>query len=335
MIYSLKEDIMNKCSGCGAILQFTNPEREGYTLKQEHTLCNRCFRIQNYNEYQKIDKTNEEFLPILKKINETNSLVILVVDCLNINKNLSDITKHLKNPILLVLTKRDVLPLSLNDEKLIHYDYGISVMDSVIVSSNKNYGLDELFEKIKKYQNNDRVYVVGYSNVGKSTLVNKMRYHYSSYSGSITTSMLPSTTIDTIEIPIDENLTLIDTPGIIEDGNIINYVEPSLLKKIICKKEIKPITYQVKNKQTILLDEIGYIECANENNFTFYMSNLLKIERKFRSISNKNLKEHIIRIKEHQDIVILGLGFIKTSYSDTVKIYLPEGVDVYTRTSLI
>lgn len=335
MIYSLKEDIMNKCSGCGAILQFTNPGQEGYTLKQEHTLCNRCFRIQNYNEYQKIDKTNEEFLPILKKINETNSLVILVVDCLNINKNLSDITKHLKNPILLVLTKRDVLPLSLNDEKLIHYDYGISVMDSVIVSSNKNYGLDELFEKIKKYQNNDRVYVVGYSNVGKSTLVNKMIYHYSSYSGSITTSMLPSTTIDTIEIPIDENLTLIDTPGIIEDGNIINYVEPSLLKKIICKKEIKPITYQVKNKQTIFLDEIGYIECANENNFTFYMSNLLKIERKFRSISNKNLKEHIIRIKEHQDIVILGLGFIKTSYSDTVKIYLPEGVDVYTRTSLI
>ena len=69
--------------------------------------------------------------------------------------------------------------------------------------------------------------------------------------------------------------------------------------------------------------------------FTFYMSNLLKIERKFHSCSNENLKEHIIRIKEHQDVVILGLGFIKTSYSDTIKIYLPEGVDVYTRTSLI
>ena len=69
MIYSLKEDIMNKCNGCGAILQTTDAAKEGYAISLSHTLCNRCFRIQNYNEYEKVEKTNEEFVPILKKIN--------------------------------------------------------------------------------------------------------------------------------------------------------------------------------------------------------------------------------------------------------------------------
>ena len=326
---------MNKCTGCGVILQNIDSNKIGYTISNEHTLCNRCFRIQNYNEYQKIEKTNEEFLPILKQISETNSLVVLVVDILNINKDLKYITSHLKNDIILVLTKRDVLPYSLKDEKLLSYDYGIKYIDSVMISSNKNYGLDELYEKINYYKKDKNVYIVGYSNVGKSTLINKMIYNYSKEETTITTSMLPSTTIDMIEVKINEELTLIDTPGIIEDGNIINYVEPSLLKKIICKKEIKPMTYQVKQKQVIMIDDICYIECEDINNFTFYMSNLLKIERKFKEVKNQNFKEHVIRVKEHQDIVILGLGFIKVSNPDTLKIYLLDGVDIYTRTSLI
>ena len=323
---------MNKCNGCGAILQTTDAAKEGYAISLSHTLCNRCFRIQNYNEYEKVEKTNEEFVPILKKISETNSLVVLVVDILNINKDLKYLTSHLSNDILLVLTKRDVLPYSLNDEKLLSYDYGINYIDAVMISSNKNYGLDELYEKINYYKKDKKVYVVGYS---KSTLINKLIYHYSDLKTTITTSMLPSTTLDMIEVPITDDLILVDTPGIIEDGNIINYVEPNLLKKIICKKEIKPITYQVKQKQVIMIEDIGYIECENVNNFTFYMSNLLKIDRKFKDIKKQNLKEHIIRVKEHQDIVILGLGFIKTTNQDTLKVYLLDGVDIYTRTSLI
>lgn len=326
---------MNKCNGCGAILQTTDAAKEGYAISLSHTLCNRCFRIQNYNEYEKVEKTNEEFVPILKIISETNSLVVLVVDILNINKDLKYLTSHLSNDILLVLTKRDVLPYSLNDEKLLSYDYGINYIDAVMISSNKNYGLDELYEKINYYKKDKKVYVVGYSNVGKSTLINKLIYHYSDLKTTITTSMLPSTTLDMIEVPITDDLILVDTPGIIEDGNIINYVEPNLLKKIICKKEIKPITYQVKQKQVIMIEDIGYIECENVNNFTFYMSNLLKIDRKFKDIKKQNLKEHIIRVKEHQDIVILGLGFIKTTNQDTLKVYLLDGVDIYTRTSLI
>lgn len=325
---------MNKCTGCGAYLQIDDSKKPGYTVSLEHTLCNRCFRINNYNEYQKIEKTNNEFIPILKKINETNSLVLLVVDILNINKDLSFITKYLNNDIILVLAKRDILPYKVNNQKLLDYDYGIKCIDKVIISSNKNIGLDELYEKIYQYKKDKNVYIVGYSNVGKSTLINKLIYNYSDIDQSITTSMLPSTTIDSIEISFNEELTIIDTPGIIEEGNIINEVEPEVLKKIMCKKEIKPITYQIKDKQTIIVEDILLIESSN-NNFTFYMSNNLNIDRKYKELNKDNLKEYTLRINENNDIVILGLGFIKTTNPETIKIYSKYDLEIYTRKSLI
>ena len=325
---------MNKCIGCGAHLQIDDPKKEGYTISLDHTLCNRCFRINNYNEYQKIEKTNNEFIPILKKINETNSLVLVVVDILNINKDLNFITKYLNNDIILVLTKRDTLPYKVNNQKLLDYDYGIKCIDKVIISSNKNIGLDELYEKIYQYKKDKNVYIVGYSNVGKSTLINKLIYNYSDINQTITTSMLPSTTIDSIEIPFNEELTIIDTPGIIEEGNIINEVETETLKKIMCKKEIKPITYQIKNKQTITIEDILLIESSN-NNFTFYMSNNLKIDRKYKELNKDDLKEYTLRINENNDIVVLGLGFIKTTNSETIKIYSKYNLEIYTRKSLI
>ena len=55
----------------------------------------------------------------------------------------------------------------------------------------------DLYEQ--KYKNSSNVYFVGYTNSGKSTLINKIIYNYSDISSMITTSSLPNTTIDTIE----------------------------------------------------------------------------------------------------------------------------------------
>ena len=55
MICLLKEDIMNKkCIGCGATLQTINTEEVGYVKEQnleKSSLCERCFRIRNYGDY--------------------------------------------------------------------------------------------------------------------------------------------------------------------------------------------------------------------------------------------------------------------------------------------
>lgn len=228
--------MMKKCKGCGSNLQFKNPQLEGFIQEKNYEksdLCERCFRIRNYGEYKKVEKTNQDFFPILDSIASTNDLVVLVIDLFNIPKNL-EILKRLKNDILLVFTKRDIFPLSLQDEKLLEYIsiLGLHPVDQIIVSSNKNYHFDELIEKIRNYQKSKNVYVVGYTNAGKSTMMNHLIYNYSDLTDQITTSILPSTTLNQIEVTLDENLTLIDTPGILEDGNIMNLLDSKSLKKV-------------------------------------------------------------------------------------------------------
>lgn len=331
---------MNKCKGCGSLLQTDFPNQEGY-INEKHvsnSICERCFRIKHYDEYKSLNKESNDFITILKNVSKTNDLVVLVVDIFNLNKDINQIINYLNNDILLVLTKRDLLPLSVNDEKLINYIAfdNKKIVDKLVISSNKNYGLDALINKIKIYQKSKNVYIVGYTNAGKSTMINKIIYNYSDLKSEITTSMYSSTTLNTIEIKISDDLFLIDTPGILDKGNILDYVDNKTMKKIIPKKEIKPITYQVKCPQIFLIDELVRIDINNNNNLTFYMSNELKIDRLFKPTDKlTKLNKITLRVKDNSDIVIPGMGFIKTSGNDVITLYTLNGVDVYIRSNLI
>lgn len=327
---------MNKCIGCGANLQNEFKDKVGYTRNLDSKYCERCFRIKNYNDYKLVDKTNEDYIPILENISKTDSLVVLVVDLFNISKDLELISKYLNNKVLLVLTKRDILPLSVYDKNINEYfnNYKLNVIDKVIISSKNNYNFDLLYSKIKKYKT-DNVYVIGFTNAGKSSMINKLIYNYSDKESNITTSFLPSTTLNTIEIELDD-FKLIDTPGLLDKGNIIDYVEVNRLKKIIPSSEIKPKTYQIKTKQSIIVEDLLRVDVDNNNSLTFYVSNNLEFLRIYKE-SDKltNLKKHIIDVDDDNDIVINGLGFIKVVKKSQIIIYTLDNVDVYTRKSLI
>lgn len=325
-----------KCKGCGVTLQSDSKDSLGYTKNINNDLCERCFRIRNYSDYKLVSKSNEDYLEILKNIGNTNSLVILVIDLFNIPKSLEDIEKYIKNDILLVLSKRDILPLSVYDENLLNYfnRYNLNIVDKLIISSNKNINFDELIEKIKKYQTNKEVYIIGYTNAGKSTMINKILYNYTDIDTSITTSMLPSTTIDSINIKIDDGLTLIDTPGLL-NNNIIDYIDINLMKKVVPKKEIKPRTYQIKARQLLIIDNLLCVDIEEYNSLTFYVSNDLEIERKYKDIEINNLVEHKLMVSANSDIVIPGLGFIKCVKPGKVVVYTIDNVDVYIREALV
>lgn len=329
---------MCKCLGCGVKLQDIDKNALGYTININKSLCERCFRIRNYNDYRIVVKDNRDYINIIKEINNTNDLVILVVDLFNISSNLEEISRYLNNNILLVLTKRDILPKSCYDEKFKEYfsNYNLNIIDTVIISSLKNYNLDELYEKINKYKTSNRVYVAGFTNSGKSTMINKIIYNYSDNSAIITTSNLPSTTIDSIEVKVNDNLTLIDTPGLLDDGDIINFIDEKTLKRIIPTKEIKPITYQIKDEQTIIIDDIVRLDLKENNNLTIYMANNLDIKRFYKPKEDlTNLKKHELLVYEDSDIVIQGLGFIKFTSKSKIILYIQAGIKVFVRKNLI
>lgn len=326
---------MNKCVGCGAILQDTNIDEVGYVKNLESKLCERCFKIKNYGEYKPVIKESDEFVTLLQSINSSGDLVILVCDLFNFNPNMDLIKKYIHNDIILVLTKRDILPNDIYEDKLLNYinSVNLNIVDRIIISSMNNYHFDEMFTKINQYKKSNNVYVIGYTNAGKSTMINKILYNYATKDTEVTTSILPNTTIDKIDIKINDDLTLIDTPGLLDNGSIYYLKNVNELKKITPKKTIKPRTYQVKTPQSFIVDDLFRLD-VKHNDITFYIANNLDITRVYKA-KDSNLEKHVIKVNRNQDIVIKGIGFVKFMKSEEVTIYTIKGIEVYNRNSLI
>ena len=266
--------MIKKCLGCGIELQNSNVKLPGYIFDMNTDYCTRCFRLKHYGEYKSEVTINFD----MKNIKNKKDLVIYVIDIINLTEELLDI----KNPKILVINKTDLLS-NINTEHLIQRFKKIypKFLDYILVSANTNYNLDNLIEKIKQYKTSKNVYIVGNSNVGKSSLINKLVSCYSKNISDLTISPLPGTTVGNIKINLDDDLTLIDTPGYISNGNILNYVDLKDMKKLNSKKAYKPKTYQLKENQTIILDDyvrIDYIS-GEKNSFTIYTSLNVKIER--------------------------------------------------------
>lgn len=329
------------CIGCGIKLQDENMMEDGYTTSIDNDICSRCFRMKNYGEYQVVTKSNDEYIEILKSVNDTKDLVVYIIDLLNISRDINLIRQYFDNKVLLVLNKRDILPKSIKDEKLIEYfkKMNLNFEDIIVISPKKNYNIDELLLKIKKYKTSRNVYVVGHTNVGKSTIINTLMKNYSEYDSELTISPLPSTTLNKINIKLSDDLTLIDTPGLVDSGNINNYVDSNMLKKISPKKEIKPKTYQLKVGQCLVIGDvfrIDYVE-GDKNSFTVFASNDLKTKRynMYKCGIMKDLYKHEIEVGYHQDLVINGLGFIKIMEKAKVNVFINKDVEVFIRDSLI
>lgn len=324
--------MIKKCLGCGLILQDVEINREGYIQDIEKEICERCFRLKNYGEYKAVSLDNDTYKDILSCIPK-DALVVYLTSLLNINL---DFVKDFKN-VIIVLTKKDLLPKSVKDYKLIDYvsKQINNYLDIEIISSVKNYNLDNLLLKIKKYNNNKDVYFVGMTNSGKSTLVNKIIKNYSDDEIEVTTSIYPSTTLNKIEINLD-NFKIIDTPGLLSEGSILNSLNLKEIKKITPKKEIKPRSYQLKGKGSLIIENYIRLDYYTDNNIAIYLANNLNITKI--THDNQKLKEsnkYTFNLENDKDIVIEDLCFIKFTKKCKVDIYTPLKVNICERDNLI
>lgn len=307
---------MNKvCIGCGSKLQTLDKNKEGYInpkVYEKATLCERCFKIKYYGEAYVTDNPKDK-TSLIKMINDSKKSVVYLVDTLTISKETLSVIDSLSNKVYLVLTKRDLLPKSVKNSKLKEYISNLTLIKDVfVISALKNNGVTELYNELIK-NNEKSVYVIGYTSSGKSTFINKLLM-LNGKSGNITTSSLPNTTLECINIKLNDKLTLIDTPGFVSENSSYNFIDVDIYKKLLPKSVIKPKVYTIKKEFMIILGDILRIENnSNEDvNLVFYFKNEIKLN-KMRSIRNELLKDKDkldVKVSD-KDIVLEGLGYIK------------------------
>lgn len=307
---------MNKvCIGCGSKLQTLDKNKEGYInpkVYEKATLCERCFKIKYYGEAYVTDNPKDK-TSLIKMINDSNKSVVYLVDTLTISKETLSVIDSLSNKVYLVLTKRDLLPKSVKNSKLKEYISNLTLIKDVfVISALKNNGVTELYNELIK-NNEKSVYVIGYTSSGKSTFINKL-LTLNGKSGNITTSSLPNTTLECINIKLNDKLTLIDTPGFVSENSSYNFIDVDIYKKLLPKSVIKPKVYTIKKDFMIILGDIIRIENnSNEDvNLVFYFKNEIKLN-KMRSIRNGLLKDKDkldVKVSD-KDIILEGLGYIK------------------------
>lgn len=310
---------MNRCQGCGAILQSTNRKQVGFIPKEkieESTLCERCFRLIHYNDLKWIDL---ELETILDTVNKKGSYAFFLVDLLNINKEVLDTFKKINISKTLTVSKIDYIPKYIKKEKIKNWlkeEYGIQE-EILFLSAARNVNINTILNTLEKVEKKS-AYLLGFTNAGKSTLVNRLQEN-----DTITTSVAPNTTVDYIKIPLSAGYFLIDSPGF-QYQNPIYQKDTSLLQKINPKGFLKPVTYQLKRGTSLIIEDILRIENTSEKcNITLYISNLLEINKVYeKNELLKLLPSFEMNVKRNEDIVVQGLGFLNVKSDCKLNVYI-------------
>ncbi|WP_096188324.1 ribosome biogenesis GTPase YqeH [Evansella halocellulosilytica] len=361
------------CSGCGVSIQTENKNGIGFTpksaLEREVVICQRCFRLKHYNEVQDVPLTDDDFLKLLNQLSHKNALIVKVVDIFDFDGSwLPGLHRFVgKNPVLLVGNKVDLLPKSVKRPKVIQWmkwaakEYGLKPADVHLMSAETGEGVIETANLIEGLRQDRDVYIVGCTNVGKSTFINRLLKEFGADEElMITTSNIPGTTLDMIDVPLDDGSTLFDTPGIINHHQIAHLLNKTELKIITPKKEIKPRVFQLQPGQTLYFGGLGRIDYLEGENLSFvvYLSNELQIHRTKLEKADELLEKHQGKLlsppleensklfpsferrewklaEEKQDIVFSGLGWVTIHGANArIRTHSPKGVHVNTRKSI-
>ncbi len=280
---------MNKCIGCGILLQTEDKDSLGYTTNIDNLYCERCFRTIHYNEEKKVSDIDNN--KIISDINKLELFTLFITDIENINNKVIDIYNSINNKKMLLINKIDMIPKVIDLNHLVDNIKSVYNIDEVLcVSAKNNINMDILNNIIIS---NNKVILCGETSSGKSTIINNLT------NSKLTTSKYNNTTLDIIKINYDNNV-IYDTPGIIINNNIKDN-NKLIIKNIQINKdyviEIDNLILRCNGNITVILN--------SSKNIITKKSNILLDNKQ--TISNKS------------DIILPKGGFIYVKSSMEVE----------------
>ena len=337
------------CKGCGAVLQTTDPTSVGYTPKNNSEYCQRCFRLIHYGDLTMSMRRGIPPEEIYQKITKMDCLIVYVVDLFDLEGSMiPGLSRKIdQKDILLVGTKRDLLPATLSFDKLAQFvyqrlqEYQTKVKGICFVDPNQKESYEETFGNIKLFAKGKPVVVIGKANVGKSTFLNHLAKEK-----ILTSSIHPGTTLDFVPFKV-EDVSFFDTPGIEVTNSVLQEVSDEDLKKITLKSCVTPQIYVLNESQSLAIGGLVRLDFNDCDKVTvvWYGSDQVPVHRskvenadalwqkhlgELLSPTYINPKTQTIQLTktfEKMDIVIDGLGWACVS-GNVNKIVVKAGKNV-------
>lgn len=363
----------NRCDGCGAKIQMTDPKKIGYIRSEvyyknpDNFLCERCHNLKHYNKFTDVAIDERKFYSNIEKIAKTDALIVYMVDGLDLEGTLVDDINKLfpYNKIMMVINKFDLFLSSTKPSKVKNYiqnilkEKNIKVSSLNLISAKNEKDVLKIYKEIMRLKGENDAYVFGMTNVGKSSLINELIKVNTNIVGEITTSNMPSTTLDIIKVSLPDKTYLYDMPGIINKHQVTYYLTKETLNKVLPKKYIKPKTFQLNPKQTLFIGGFAYFNFLDgerasfvtnfsneiiihrtklERNEEFFEKHkddmlILPIESERKKMGK--LVRHKFIVDGNKEISISGLGFVAIHGKLVVEVVTYENIKVSMREALI
>ncbi|KAI9583096.1 hypothetical protein GQX74_012313 [Glossina fuscipes] len=221
------------CNGCGAILHCQQHTKPGFLpleifggrteAQLKSVICQRCHFLKYYNIALDVEVTPQFYVDTIARIENEFALAVIIVDLLDfpcsIWPGMQRLLGH-KRPVFIVGNKVDLLPRDCNSyldhikeclkEEVVKAGFDkLNIKHVSLISAKTGYGIEELITQLQKiWTYKGDVYLMGCTNVGKSSLFNILLNSDYSRPGNAdiipkaTTCPWPGTTLQMLKFPI-------------------------------------------------------------------------------------------------------------------------------------
>lgn len=364
---------IRKCSGCGINLQSDDTKLPGYIpvnkIKDQHPVCQRCFKISNYGAYLPVSLTDADYKKEVMTILKDMDYVVLVVDIIDFegsfDKEIVALIK--KKKVILAVNKIDLIPGRKHPAEVTEwlkvrlFKADIKPVDIAIISTKSKYGVNGMIRKLRHFlPRGGNVAVIGVTNVGKSSLINGIFGK-----DKVTVSKYPGTTLKTVRHQLPETTIYIhDTPGIIPKGRISDMVCEECNLNIVPSNEISRKTFKLPVDRVFMFGSLVWMRILTDYDtnpiFTAYASkdvifhetNVDKVEALIKEKSGgflsppctcckddyfaREWKVETYEVEESEELVFKGLGWITVKRGPLkVEVHLPKDAEIIIRDAFV
>lgn len=269
------------CIGCGQAIQNQDPQNVGYAPKHDSVLCQRCYRLKHYKDISAFKKNQVNSNTVIQMIEDISGRIVLIVDVADIESTLfSGLNRHfVKRDFILVLTKKDVLPITVSEQKILRilqkrlHEENITVLEAFLLSNFDENKIALVRTKLLKYGLSDNLIVVGYANTGKSSFLNAL------LNVNLSTSEYANTTL-AIQSFAFSNHRIFDTPGIRLESSYLDILSIKKQGLYGINQRLKPKTIQLKGDQCFIFDDLLDVSIIGDaSSITLYTSEHLPNHR--------------------------------------------------------